>query len=64
MDNGKSGLWADQDPANLAEKIMRLCRDPELARSMGRYGYPLQQERFSWEVVANSHLHAAGLQKA
>jgi glycosyltransferase involved in cell wall biosynthesis len=61
VDNGKSGLWADQDPANLAEKIMRLCRDPELARSMGHYGYFLQQERFSWEVVANSHLRAAGL---
>ena len=49
------------DPANLAEKIMRLCRDPELARSMGQFGHSLQQERFSWEVVANAHLHAAEL---
>jgi hypothetical protein len=28
---------------------------------MGQYGYSLQQQRFSWEVVANAHLHAAGL---
>jgi glycosyltransferase involved in cell wall biosynthesis len=62
IENGRSGLWADQDPANLAEKIVRLCGDPELAKSMGRYGYSLLQRRFSWEGVANAHLQAAGLQ--
>ena len=61
VEDGRSGFWADQDPANLAEKIVRFFRDPDLARSMGQYGYSLQQERFSWEVVANAHLHAAGL---
>jgi glycosyltransferase involved in cell wall biosynthesis len=61
IENGRSGLWADQDPANLAEKIIRLCRDPELANSMGQYGYALLRRRFSWEVVANTHLQAAGL---
>jgi glycosyltransferase involved in cell wall biosynthesis len=62
VDDGRSGLWADQDPANLAAKIVRLFRDPDFAKSMGQYGYSVQQQRFSWEVVANAHLHAAGLQ--
>ena len=61
VEDGRTGLWADQDPANLAEKISRLFRDPDLAKSMGQYGYSLQQQRFSWEVVAKAHLHAAGL---
>lgn len=61
IEDGKSGLWADQDPANLAAKIVNLFQDSELAKSMGQYGHSLQQKRFSWEVVANAHLHAAGL---
>ena len=62
IEDGKSGLWADQDPGNLAEKIVRLFRDPDTAKAMGEYGHSLQRQRFSWEVVANVHLHAAGLQ--
>ena len=62
IEDGKSGLWADQDPKNLAEKIVGLFRDPDLAKAMGEYGHSLQRQRFSWEVVANAHLHAAGLQ--
>jgi glycosyltransferase involved in cell wall biosynthesis len=62
IEDGKSGFWSDQDPSNLAEKIVRLFRDPGQASSMGQYGYSLQQERFSWKVVAKAHLHAAGLQ--
>jgi glycosyltransferase involved in cell wall biosynthesis len=62
IEDGRSGLWSDQDPEKLAEKITGLLRDPDLAKSMGQYGYSLQQRHFSWEVVANAHLHAAGLQ--
>jgi glycosyltransferase involved in cell wall biosynthesis len=64
IEDGKSGVWADQDPANLAEKIVRLLQQPELAKSMGEQGHTLQQERFSWSVVADTHLRAAGLQPA
>ena len=62
IEDGKSGLWADQDPANLAAKIVRLLRNSDSAKSMGQYGYSLQQERYFWKVVANAHLRAAGLQ--
>ena len=62
IEDGKSGLWSDQDPSNVAEKIVRIFQDPEFGRSMGEYGHSLQQQRFSWEVVAKAHLHAAGLQ--
>ena len=59
----RADLWADQDPANLAAKIVRLLRDPDSAQVDGsNMDILLQQQRFSWEVVANAHLHAAGLQ--
>ncbi len=61
IEDGKSGLWSDQDPSNLAEKIIRIFQDSELARSMGEYGHSVQQKRFSWKVVADAHLSAAGL---
>jgi glycosyltransferase involved in cell wall biosynthesis len=64
IEDGKSGLWSDQNPSTLAEKIVSIFKDPELARSMGEYGHSVQQQRFSWQVVANTHLEAAGLQKA
>jgi glycosyltransferase involved in cell wall biosynthesis len=62
IEDGKTGLWADQDPQNLASKIRMLFEQPALARSLGENGYALQQERFSWSVVAAAHLRAAGLQ--
>jgi glycosyltransferase involved in cell wall biosynthesis len=62
IEDGKSGLWADQDPANLSEKIVRLSQDSNAAKVMGEYGHSLQRRRLSWEVVANAHLQAAGLQ--
>jgi glycosyltransferase involved in cell wall biosynthesis len=61
IEDERSGLWADQDPANLASKIVRLFRDSDSAKAMGEYGYSVQQERYSWEVVTNAHLRAAGL---
>ena len=61
IEDGKSGLWADQDPENLAAKILRLLQHPDMAKSMGEQGYSLQQERFSWSVVAKAHLRSAGL---
>jgi glycosyltransferase involved in cell wall biosynthesis len=64
IEHGKGGLWADQDPVNLAQKIKKLLRNSELARSMGEHGRSVQQARFSWSVVADTHLRAAGLQPA
>ena len=39
IEDEKSGLWADQNPKNIADKIKRLFRDREQAKSMGEYGY-------------------------
>ncbi len=36
IEDGKSGLWADQNPANLAAKIKRLLRDRDSAQADGR----------------------------
>jgi glycosyltransferase involved in cell wall biosynthesis len=60
--HGKGGLWADQDSTNLADKIKKILLNPELGRSMGEHGHSVQQRRFSWSVVADTHLRAAGLQ--
>jgi glycosyltransferase involved in cell wall biosynthesis len=62
IEHGKGGLWADQDPTNLAQKIKKVLQNSELARSMGEHGRSVQQARFSWFVVADTHLRAAGLQ--
>lgn len=64
IEDGRGGVWADQDPANLAQKIVSVLQNPELAKTMGEYGHSLQQQRFSWSVVADTHLRAAGLQPA
>ncbi len=61
IEDGKSGLWADQEPVNLSAKIVRLFGEPDTAKAMGEYGHSLQRKRFSWEVVAGAHLQAAGL---
>jgi glycosyltransferase involved in cell wall biosynthesis len=61
IEDGKSGLWADQDPENLAEKIVRIFKERAWAVSMGEYGHSLQQKRFSWRAVVDAHLSAAGL---
>ena len=61
IEDEKSGLWADQDPENLAEKIVRIFKERAWAVSMGEYGHSLQQKRFSWRAVVDAHLSAAGL---
>jgi glycosyltransferase involved in cell wall biosynthesis len=61
IEDGKSGLWADQNPENLAEKIVRIFKERAWAVSMGEYGHSLQQKRFSWQAVVDAHLSAAGL---
>ena len=50
---GETGAGLAVDPASprqIADAIMRLLADPELARRMGEAGKKAVRERFNWEV--------------
>lgn len=51
--DGETGLIApDGDAAALAERLVRVLRDPDLARRMGQAGRRRQQEKFTWSNAA------------
>jgi glycosyltransferase involved in cell wall biosynthesis len=59
LNEGQNALfYRSGDPRDLADKIRRLCEDPELAKAMGRNNRTLSLE-FTWEKV----LERSGLLK-
>lgn len=53
IEEGKSGfLVPPQDPAALAEAVIKVLQDPELARAMGQRARELAETRYAWRVVA------------
>ena len=58
IEDGVTGLWADQDPASLANTILSLLQQPELRKRLGREGQARQQRDFTPESVARIHLQA------
>jgi len=53
VEEGKSGfLVPPHSPRELAEKILTLINNPDLARSMGQYARNLADTRFSWQTIA------------
>lgn len=54
ISDGETGLLAPKkDPAALAEKIIRLLREPELAESLVRAAYRMVSERYSLEATTD-----------
>lgn len=50
--DGKEGyLVTADDPAAHAEAILRLLRDPQAARAMGKRGQELVRTQFSWDAM-------------
>ena len=49
--NGEGGFLVDPDPADIAEKIMILLKDPGLGKSMGLWGKRRVSEQYSWEII-------------
>jgi glycosyltransferase involved in cell wall biosynthesis len=50
---GRTGLFCDPArPETIAAAILRLLRDPALARTLGSAGRALVAERYRWEDVA------------
>jgi len=55
IDEGQDGFLVDpRDPAELCEVILRLIRDPELCRRLGRRGREKTMARFTWSKVADA----------
>jgi len=50
-------LVPPHDPAALAERLARFCRNPELARAFGRAGIRHVSSRFTWRKVAADVAH-------
>ncbi|KMQ80201.1 Glycosyl transferase, group 1 [Candidatus Burkholderia pumila] len=65
--HGETGLLVPpKDPAALAQALVRLKRNPELAERMGEMGYARARTLFTWPGVAESlaqvYAHVAGVQ--
>ncbi|MBN2471571.1 MAG: glycosyltransferase family 4 protein, partial [Anaerolineae bacterium] len=53
VEAGRNGfLAAPEDPASLAEAIVRLLADPDAAAQMGRNNRQLAEEQYSWRSMA------------
>src|SRR5262249_35120237 len=54
--DGATGLLCEPgDPADLAEKIEGLLDDPELRVRLGLAGRKRFEERYSWDVIIETH---------
>lgn len=51
-ENGRGGLLVNLDPADIAEKIIRLLDDSDLRHRMGTWGRRKVVSQYSWDVVA------------
>jgi len=60
VDDGVTGLLADPrgGPMALAEAILRLLENPDVADRMGASGYEIAASKYSWSNVAAAYLDA------
>ena len=57
VDDGKTGLIvASQNPEQLGEALIKLLREHELRKAMGRNAYQKAHEELSWENIAKKTL--------
>ncbi|MFY9989147.1 MAG: glycosyltransferase family 4 protein [Chthoniobacterales bacterium] len=59
--DGKTGLWANQVPEELAEKLAFLLQDRDARNAMGRAGKREQSQRFNYDIFLQIHFDALGL---
>ena len=56
IEDGVTGIWANQDPAILAAKVLSLLQQPDLRARLGSEGRARQQRDLTPERVVNTHL--------
>src|SRR5215211_608138 len=58
VEHGRSGfLVPANSPPALADGILKLVMNPELAKVMGQYARHLSETRFSWKSIARKIIH-------
>ncbi len=58
VEDGVTGLWADQNPQTIADKLISLLINRENIRRMGEAGRTLQESRYTVEAMLQAHLQA------
>ncbi len=54
--DGENGFFAAVDSIrDIAEKMVRLLKDPGLRQRLGKNGAAMARERFSWDVIARGY---------
>lgn len=59
--DGNTGLWASQDPEELAGKLITLLKNGDLRRAMGEGGRLEQAQNFNPDIFNRIHFAALGL---
>ena len=58
IDNNKNGLLVPpKDPKALAEAIIKLLKNPKLAKQMGEKGYKKVKENFTWDMKSKETIN-------
>ena len=60
VEDGVTGVWADQQPQQLASSLLWLLLDPEYSQRLGSAGLEHQRLKFTEERMLDSHLKAWG----
>lgn len=60
IQNGVTGLHADQNPGSIAAAINQLLADNDLRLRMGSAGREFQMSRLTWDIVGATHIRAFG----
>lgn len=60
VEDGVTGVWADQQPQQLASSLLRLLLDPEYALQLGVSGMQHQRMNYTAEHMLDSHMKAWG----
>ena len=53
---GENGFCVAQEPAEIAQALVRLLADPAFANTVGGNGHRLQQRQYTWEAVLHRHV--------
>jgi glycosyltransferase involved in cell wall biosynthesis len=56
--DGTDGFLCDQNPVQIAEKILYYLDNPTTARAHGKAGYSKVQGKYTWDVIAEKTLAA------
>ena len=58
IDDGVNGILVDQDPSEIARKIVALLQDEGMRQSMGAAGKTKVEAKYSWDEIASRTEHA------